>query len=153
MIFKNLNNKFKKGFGYYVVYLFLWLTFSIGVLRFLDDIKNLSGAINYWNIFLFLAIISYQDCLRCGSKKYYKFLGTIGIKTPSSECFSYFLGLVLFWAGLPIHEEFYFLLETKISFIDFDSLIVSFIHIFSVMIFLPLSLVPFYPPDKKGQLS
>ena len=77
MIFKNLNNKFKKGFGYYIVYLFLWLTFSIGVLRFFDDIKNLSGAINYWNIFLFLAIISYQDCLRFGSKKYYKFLGTI----------------------------------------------------------------------------
>lgn len=148
MIFKNLNNLFKKGFGYYIVYLLAWLTFSMGVLRFLDDIKNLSGTINYWNIFLFIAIISYQYSLRRGSEKYYKFLGSIGIKKPFSEGFSYFLGFVLMWAGLPILGRFWQFLNLKISFIDFDSLIMTVIFVFSVMIFLVLSIVPFIPPDR-----
>ena len=73
------------------------------------------------------------------------------MESPIAECFSFFLGFVFFWAGLPILEIIWKLLEMKVSFIDFDSNIILLISICLVMMSLILSLFPFYPPVKEGK--
>ena len=76
-----------------------WLTFVFGLFHLIGDLGRQTGYGQFWNIGLFISLLSQQYCQRYGAFKFHFLLSKFNLNSDISTIFGYLLGLLLWGAS------------------------------------------------------
>ena len=122
-----------------------WLSFIFGAFHLMGDLVRQSGFGQFWNIGLFIALLSQQYCQRKGAFKFHFLLSKYNLNFDISNVFGYLLGFLL-W-GASSQYLFVDILAKYRNLIP--SFIKAFLYLIGIVILFIGSFLPFYESKQK----
>ena len=117
-----------------------WLAFIFGAFHLIGDLGRQSGFGQFWNIGLFIALLSHQYCQRQGTFKFHFLLSKYNFNSDISIIFGYFLGFLLWGAS----SQYLFVdILVKYRYL-IPSFIEPFLYLIGIFILFIGSFFPFY---------
>ena len=117
-----------------------WLAFIFGAFHLIGDLGRQSGFGQFWNIGLFIALLSHQYCQRQGAFKFHFVLIKYNFNSDISIIFGYFLGFLLWGAS----SQYLFVdILVKYRYL-IPSFIEPFLYLIGIFILFIGSFFPFY---------
>ena len=116
------------------------MAFIFGAFHLIGDLGRQSGFGQFWNIGLFIALLSHQYCQRQGAFKFDFLLSNYNVNSDISIIFGYFLGFLLWGAS----SQYLFVdILVKYRYL-IPSFIEPFLYLIGIFILFIGSFFPFY---------
>ena len=121
------------------------MAFIFGAFHLIGDLGRQSGFGQFWNIGLFIALLSHQYCQRQGAFKFHFLLSNYNVNSDISIIFGYFVVFLLWGAS----SQYLFVdILVKYRYL-IPSFIEPFLYLIGIFIFFIGSFFPFYESEYK----